>query len=126
MRRSMRVAILSASCFLAASCVRTIKIEPENLLETHPDWFACDRMSGDNRPDLPAPYVIDWSSVLVPGDAEMTLERAKAEQEAFAARVYDRNGVVAGYILNLEGANFTCWNSLQTQRDYYRNRDLMD
>lgn len=121
MMRRPRALALSTLCFLlaASACTPTPHVETRNIAREHPDWFVCEKADGSSRPAIPAEYTIDWSTVLVPGNAEATLERAKAEQAKYVASIRDREGVIVGYIQQVEGVNFVCWNNMQTQRDFY-------
>ena len=61
---------------------------------------------------IPAEYAIDWSKVV-------TVEQAKAEHQAYVAALRSREGVVAGYVVALEGRLFVCSDNLQWWRDYW-------
>lgn len=112
MRRSRLALTLSTFCFLASSCASDPSVVPLNVKAENPDRFICERVDASERPALPPGHEIDWSTI-------RTVEQARREHEAYVASIRDRNGIVAGYIVRLEGVNFTCWNNMQWQRDYY-------
>lgn len=110
MMQSSKAAILSTCCFLLASC--DPQPVPLNIKAENPERFICERVAPGDRPTLPPAHTIDWNSV-------QTVEQARSEHEAYAASILGRNGIVAGYVVRLEGVNFTCWNNMQWQRDFY-------
>lgn len=106
MKRSALAAALS-TCFLAASCG-----EPKRVVESIPtpkERLICER-SG-TRPAVPPEYAIDWTKV-------RTVAEAKVEHERFVATLRTREGIVAGYIVKLEGVNFTCWTNVEWRRQF--------
>lgn len=64
------------------------------------------------RPSIPATYVIDWSRVT-------TVDQARAEHDAYVRSILDRNEVLVGYIVEIEGRLFVCSNNAQWWRDYW-------
>lgn len=106
MKLSAMAAALWMSCSALAGCkekvVAPIKPPPERLV--------CEA-AGD-RPKIPAEYQIDWSKV-------QTVDRARSEHDAYVRSVRTREGIVAGYIVTLEGTNFVCFNNAQWQRDFW-------
>jgi hypothetical protein len=76
----------------------------------HGERFVCERVG--TRPEIPPEYVIDWTKV-------RTVAEAKAQHEKFVGVLRTREGIVAGYLLELEHAHLICWNNMQWQRDYY-------
>lgn len=120
MKLQLKAAILS-TCFLALSAC------PGQRVVTHarpdlanPARMACEGVP-ENRPDLPAQSEIDWQAVLVPGDAEKTLSGAQAAHTAYVARMIERNGIVASYLVKVEGRLFVCSSNMQWWRDYWRS-----
>lgn len=79
------------------------------LLPTPPERLICERAG--TRPSLPAEHVIDWANV-------RTVPAAKLEHEKFVAVLRTREGLVAGYVLKLEGNLFQCFNNAQWRREY--------
>lgn len=114
MRSAMAPALLMLC--LAVSACETTKRSVEALRpdKTNPDRFVCEAAA--TRPQLPAEYRIDWSTVT-------TVPQARAEHEKFVGTLRTREGLVAGYILDLEGKQFLCFNNMQWQRDFYRGLD---
>jgi len=111
---------LPTLCLVLASCNK--EVVPLNIKAGHPERFICPRADGDpqadiERPKLPKDYVIDWDAVRVAGDVEKTLDNAKAEHEKYVAVVRDREGVMVGYVMKVEGANFICWDNMKWQND---------
>jgi hypothetical protein len=91
---------LSTCCLVltAASCepkrvVTSLPIPPERM----------DCVYVQDRPTIPAEHVIDWSKVT-------TVPQARSEHDAYVRSVRNREGIVAGYIVNLEGKLFACSN----------------
>lgn len=108
MKRSARAAVL-LTCSLvltAASCgtKRTV-----DFLPTPPERLVCEKVGA--RPTIPAEYAIDWTKV-------STVAQARSEFDKYVAVIRNREGVVAAYILKLEGVNFVCWNNAQWRREY--------
>jgi hypothetical protein len=108
MRFSIKAALLltSAAMLTAGSCGTKRAVEH---LPTPPERLICERAG--TRPSLPAEHEIDWAQV-------RTLPQARAEHEKFKTVLRTREGLVAGYILRLEGVNFVCWNNMQWRRDF--------
>lgn len=79
------------------------------MLPTPKERLVCER-SG-TRPVIPPEYKIDWTKVKTVGEA-------KAEHDKYVATVFTREGIVAGYVLKLEGVNFICWNNMEWRRNY--------
>lgn len=101
---------LSMSCSLLAGC-QTERIASAVRPDLdHPDRLVCE--TAGERPPLPSAYVIDWPHVT-------TVEQAKAEHEIYVRSVLARNGVLAAYIVEIEGKLFTCSNNAQFWRDYW-------
>lgn len=86
--------------------------EPKRVVEslpTPPERLICE--PAGTRPAVPAEYVIDWTKI-------RTVAQAKSEHEKFVATLRTREGIVAGYIVKIEGKLFTCWTNAQWRRDY--------
>jgi len=64
------------------------------------------------RPSIPPEYVIDWSAVT-------TVAQAKSEHLRYVASVRNREGVISGYIVVLEGQLFGCSNNMAWLNDFY-------
>lgn len=101
----MKHLILIATAALAG-CETKRVVEP---LPTPPERLICE--PAGTRPTVPPEYVIDWSQV-------RTIAEARAEHEKFVAVLRTREGIVAGYILKLEGKLFVCFTNAQWRRDF--------
>jgi hypothetical protein len=97
------VAALSA----CSTTRETVSLRPDLQ---HPDRFVCE--PAGTRPAIPPEYVIDWAKV-------STVDQAHAEHDKFVGVLRTREGLVAGYVLDLEGKHFLCVNNMQWQRDFY-------
>jgi hypothetical protein len=64
------------------------------------------------RPAIPAETVIDWTHVT-------SVAQAKIEHEGYVRSIRAREGVVAGYILKIEGQLFACSNNAAWLRQWY-------
>lgn len=71
--------------------------------------------AGD-RPTIVPEYRIDWSRVL-------TVPQARSEHDAYVRSVRTREGVVAGYIVSLEGKLFVCSNNAAWLREWFTATD---
>lgn len=110
MKRSAMAIVLLMSSLVLAACEtkRTaVALRPDH---TNPERFQC--AAAGARPAIPPEYVIDWSRVT-------TVEQAKAEHMAFVRSIRTREGVVAGYVVEIEGRLFICSNNAAWLRDYY-------
>lgn len=97
---------------LVAALTLTGCSEPKRIAEqlpTPPERLVCER--GGTRPAVEPEYQIDWARVL-------TVPQARLEHEKFVGVLRLREGVIAGYILKLEGINFLCWNNMEWRRQY--------
>jgi len=79
------------------------------FIPTPPERLICDRLG--TRPTIPPEYQIDWSHVT-------TVQQAHSEFDKYVATIRTREGVVAGYVLKLEGVNFACFNNMQWRREF--------
>lgn len=106
MRLNGTALALSTLC-LATSACHTVRTA--DFLATPADRLICDAAGA--RPKIPAEYVIDWAKVA-------TVDQARAEHQKYVASVRTREGVVAAYVLSIEGKLFVCSNNAQWRRDY--------
>jgi hypothetical protein len=106
MRLSATALALSTLC-LATSACHTIRTA--DFIATPADRLVCE--AAGTRPTIPAEYAIDWSKVT-------TVPQARAEHEKYVAVIHNREGIVAAYVLSIEGKLFTCSNNMQWRRDY--------
>lgn len=102
-------AVLWTSCLalLATACA-----DKQIAIPLKPDATRLVCVSTTTRPTIPGEYVIDWTKVA-------SIPAAKAEHEKYVASIRTREGVIAGYIVQVEGQLFTCSNNMQWLRDYY-------
>lgn len=107
MKRSATALALS-TLFLAVSACGETKRSVE-FIPTPPERLVCEKVG--TRPTIPPEYVIDWTKVT-------TVAQAKAEHLKYVAVIRTREGIVAGYVLKIEGVNFACWNNVQWRRDF--------
>lgn len=106
MKRSLMALALLTSSFLLAGC------EPDKVVEhlpTPPDRLVCEA-AGD-RPAIPAEHAIDWTTVV-------TVDQARAEHTKYVASIRNREGVITGYIVQVEGKLFTCQSNMDWRRTY--------
>lgn len=78
-------------------------------LPTPPERLVCE--SAGSRPTLPPEHAIDWSQV-------RTVAQAKLEHEQFVKVLRTREGIVAGYLVDIEGKLFTCWSNMEWRKTY--------
>lgn len=78
-------------------------------LPTPPERLICE--PAGTRPTIPAEYAIDWTQI-------RTVAEARAEHEKFVAVLRTREGVVAGYVLKLEGKLAVCHINARWRADY--------
>jgi hypothetical protein len=98
------------TCF---SALALSACEPKRIvtnLAPPPERLQC--VAAGARPKIPAEYVIDWSKVA-------TVAQAQAEHQKYVASIRTREGVIAGYILDVEGKLFACSNNATWLRDWY-------
>lgn len=96
-----------------AGCAGDPEVVPLNLKARQPDWFTCEGVDPQSdRPTLPPAVTIDWNSL-------HTVQQAREAHDRYVARMVDRNGLVVGYMMLIEGRLFTCANNMQAQRDFY-------
>ena len=115
MQRPLMVgALLTCSLTLtAASCgeKRTVQHLP-----TPPERLVCEAVPA--RPSISPEYQIDWRSVESAATVKVAVDRAKAEVAKLMGSIRNREGVIVGHILSLEGKLFTCFTNAQWRRDY--------
>lgn len=104
----LRAAALSTCCLIltASSCEKRVVTNlapPSERLQCAPVG---------SRPKIPAEYVIDWSKVT-------TVAQAHSEHDAYVRSIRTREGVVAGYIVEIEGKLFACSNNAAWLREWY-------
>lgn len=114
---SVKALVLSTLC-LVASCGDTVRsvsaLRPD---KTNPDRFVCE-LAG-TRPTVPPEYKIDWGIVGQAPTVPEAVRLAQAEVAKFVGTLRTREGVVAGYVLNIEDKLFLCFNNMRWQREFY-------
>jgi hypothetical protein len=80
-----------------------------DFLATPADRLVCE--AAGPRPTIPPEYQIDWSKVA-------TVAQARAEHDKYVAVIHTREGIVAAYVLQVEGKLFVCSNNMHWRRDF--------
>lgn len=80
-----------------------------DFLATPADRLVCQAAGA--RPKIPPEYKIDWSSI-------KTVAQAKAEHDRYVAVIHTREGVVAAYVLQIEGQLYVCSSNMHWRKDY--------
>lgn len=109
--RYVKAIVLSMFCLAMAACETVREAAPLRPDLDYPARLICEGVP-DKRPAISPEYVIDWSKV-------ETVARAKTEHEAYVRSVRTREGIVAGYVVEIEGKLFTCSNNAAFWRDYW-------
>jgi len=94
------------------SCLALTGCKPDKVVEhlpTPPERLVCEA-AGD-RPSIPREYAVDWSKVA-------TVAQAQTEHLKYVASVRNREGVITGYIMRIEGKLFTCHTNAQWRADF--------
>lgn len=104
----MKLKLMAIPCLtLCLTACETIRVA-ENI-EIPADKIDC--VAAGERPKIPAEYVIDWNSV-------QTVQTARSEHDAYVRTVRDREGVIGGHIVDIEGKLFACSSDDKWIRDY--------
>lgn len=85
--------------------------------KTNPERFVCE--FAGTRPTVPSEYKIDWEIVGQAPNVPEAVRLAQLETAKFVGTLRTREGIVAGYILNLEDHLFVCFNNMRWQREFY-------
>lgn len=115
MLRSPKSAVLLMYCFLAAcnTPAPEIHFKPLSIPAERIDCAVLIK-----RPPLTPEYKIDWVTVEAAPDKDMAIKLAKLEVKKFLYDLRVREGIVANYILNMEGILFGCSSDAEWMRDY--------
>lgn len=108
MKHFALAAALLTLCSACKTDTVAVGLHPER---DHPERMICEAQGA--RPTLPAEYRIDWAKV-------STVAQAKTEHDAYVRSVRTREGVVAGYLVDVESKLFVCSNNAQWWRDYWK------
>jgi hypothetical protein len=107
MKRLLLGIVLSTFCLAGCNTTRVaVPLKPD------PDRLDCVAVKPGDRPVIPPEYVIDWAAVT-------TVAQARSEHEAFVRTVRTREGVVAGYVVDIEGRLFMCASDDAWLRDFF-------
>ena len=109
MTRSKMAAALLMCCSVLSlpACNRPDHIA--TAIKPPAERLVCE--AAGTRPNIPGEYKIDWTKVV-------TVDQAKAEHAKFVTSIRDREKVISGYILRIEGQLFVCSNNMTWLRDY--------
>ena len=107
MRR--QTAVLLLTFFSATALSACAKERIAQALPTPADKLVCD--AAGTRPSIPPEYAIDWAKVT-------TVAQATAEHDKYVAAIRTREGVIAAYIMSIEGKLFVCSNNMQWRKDF--------
>jgi hypothetical protein len=95
------------SALLVSAC------EPKHIVTNlAPPAERLQCVTAGQRPTIPPEYAIDWSKVA-------TVQQAHSEHDAYVRSVRTREGIIAGYIVTVEGKLFACSNNAAWLRDFY-------
>lgn len=109
MRKRKALALLM--CFSATALSACGEKRVVTNLAPPADKLVCE--AAGPRPEIPPESVIDWAHVT-------SVAQAKIEHEGYVKSVRAREGVIAGYILNIEGKLFACSNNMRWLQDWYK------
>jgi hypothetical protein len=107
MKRIATALALSTLCLALSACGET-KYTAE-FIPTPPARLICDQTN--TRPAAPAATPIDWTRVT-------TVAQAKVAHGDYVRQINARDGVIAGYVLDIEGRLFRCFNNMQWRREF--------
>lgn len=105
-KKALALSMLS-SALLTSAC------EPKRIvtaLPIPPERTDCQAATGQ-RPTLPPEFVIDWTKVA-------TVGQARAAHDNFVNVVRGREGIVATYVIEVEGMLHACANDAAWIRDW--------
>lgn len=108
MKLSLKAAVLLTLCSLPLAACETNRV----AVPLQPPAERMDCVAVRERPAIPAEYVIDWSKVT-------TVPQARAEHETYVRSIRNREGVIVGHIVTIEGALFACSTDAAWLRDFY-------
>lgn len=107
MKRQQMVAALLMFCSAVSACGPQRVMVP---VPVPPERMDCSLLES-GRPTIPPEFVIDWSGVA-------TTQQARQQHDAFVQRLRQREGAVAGYVVELEGRVFACADDAAWLRDF--------
>lgn len=108
MRQLLKAALPLTFCLAASACG-----EPEKIVTAlKPPSERLQCASAGDRPQIPPEHRVDWQRV-------STVAQARSEHDAYVRSVRTREGIVAGYIVDIEGRLFACSNNATWLREFY-------
>jgi hypothetical protein len=75
------------------------------------------------RPAIAPEYKVDWTAALGAPNVKQAVAQAMAEHAKFVASIRTREGLIAGYIVKIEGQLFVCSNNAAWLRDWYAGQE---
>lgn len=108
MRPLKTAAACLMSCLALSACTTTKRV----ALPVKPPAERLQCELAGTRPEIPPEVQIDWGAV-------MTVLQAHSLHDAYVRSVRTREGLVAGYILSVEGKLFTCANNAAWLREFF-------
>lgn len=109
-KQLLATACLLSMPFLALSACAP---EPKRIVTAlRPPAERMECQTAGTRPIIPPEHFIDWARVVTAGDA-------RAEHEAFVTKLREREGLITGYLVRIEGALFVCSNNAQWMREFF-------
>lgn len=118
MKRSRTAAALLTCCLAVSACTTTRRaVEPLRPDQTSPERFVCE--PAGTRPPIPPEDVVDLDRAARAPSRDGAMAIVREEVAAYVTSVRAREGIVANYIVRIEGRLFVCGNNMQWQRDFY-------
>lgn len=82
------------------------------------DRLVCDALTA--RPSIPREYRIDWTVLAANAEtASQTLDLAKTEHEKVIVSIRNREDIIAGHIVAIEGNWFSCSDDVQFNKAFF-------
>jgi hypothetical protein len=106
------------SCLAVSACTttrRTTEALRPDL--TNPERFVCE--PAGTRPRIEPEDVVELDRARAAPTVAAALAIVEQEVRAYVASVRAREGIVTGYIVQIEGKLFRCGNNMAWQRDFY-------
>lgn len=113
--RLSKAAIACWMSFSAISCAPTVVAEAIRPDLTNPERFDCATLG--TRPAIPGEDPVDLDRIAAAGAQAVAV--AREEVAAYVASVRAREGVVARYVVAVEGRLFECANDAQWTREFF-------
>lgn len=107
MQQKRQALALSMLCLAVSACGGEKRVVES--IPTPAERLICEQAG--TRPTITPERAIDWSQI-------RTVDAAKIAHEQFVQELRTGQGIIAGYVLKLEGINFICWNNMQWRREF--------